>query len=139
MSLSKRGRSRKQEEMEERYQQGITLLLQLSETGTPIVVEGQKDVEALRRLGLQGPIHTLTGHSIISLTEELAKYEKLLILFDFDKRGEQLSKQLSRQLEGRRVSLLREMRRKLKHSFTWRVRVIEGLKPLKQTSKATRF
>ena len=126
-------------EFVERFEKGLKLLRTLSNQGTAIVVEGVKDVTALRGLGLTGPIHSLSGHNIVSLADELASVNKLLILFDFDRRGEQLARQLTAQLEGRGVPLLHKERNQLRRAFCWRVRVIEGLKPSDDTSKGAKF
>jgi len=129
----------KQERLEERFARGIRLLLELSEEGVPIVVEGIKDITALRGLGLTGPIHTLAGHNIVSLADELAESRRLLILFDFDRRGGQLTRHLTNQLEGRGVQLLRNERHQLRRAFSWRVHVIEGLKEIDNCPKGTKF
>jgi 5S rRNA maturation endonuclease (ribonuclease M5) len=126
-------------EFAERFDKGLKLLVTLSNQGTPVVVEGIKDITALRGLGLIGPIYSLAGHSIVSLADELASVETLLILFDFDRRGEQLARQLATQLQGRGVTLLHKERAKLRRAFCWRVRVIEGLKQFRNTSKGTKF
>ncbi len=125
--------------LEERFQQGIELLLEISGEGVPIIVEGLKDVAALRRLGLSGPIHTLAGHSIVTLADKLSNHDRLLILFDFDSRGKRLTRQLTDQLQGRGLTLMQDVRQTLQHAFSWRTRVIEGLKPLDTSEKATRL
>jgi 5S rRNA maturation endonuclease (ribonuclease M5) len=129
----------KQERLQERFDRGIQLLIDLSREGVPIVVEGLKDITALRGLGLSGPIHSLAGHNIVSLGDELADTRRLLILFDFDRRGGQLTRYLTRQLEGRGVNILHRERHQLRRAFCWRVRVIEGLKRADYSSKATKF
>ena len=129
----------KQERLQERFAKGLQLLITLSENGVPIVVEGIKDITALRGLGLTGPIHTLAGHNIVSLADELAHSNRLLILFDFDRRGGQLTRHLITQLEGRGVTILHKERHQLRQAFCWRVRVIEGLKPIDKTPKGTKF
>jgi 5S rRNA maturation endonuclease (ribonuclease M5) len=129
----------RQDRLEERFSKGIELLLEISSLGVPVVVEGIKDITALRGLGLTGPIYSLAGHSIVSFADELASSESLLILFDFDRRGEQLARQLATQLQGRGVTLLSEERNQLRRAFCWHVRVIEGLKQYENTSKGTKF
>ena len=129
----------KQERLEERFVKGVQLLTNLSEDGVTIVVEGIKDITALRGLGLSGPIYMLAGHSVVSLADELANIPRLLILFDFDRRGGQLTRRLTEQLEGRGVSILHQERHQLKRAFCWRVRVIEGLKRIEKTPKGTKF
>ena len=129
----------KHEQLQERFDKGLQLLLELSEDGVPIVVEGLKDITALRGLGLSGPIHTLAGHNIVSLADELADTRQLLILFDFDRRGGQLTRYLTRQLEGRGVTILHRERHQLRRVFSWHVRVIEGLKRTNYSPKGTKF
>jgi len=125
--------------LEERFQRGVSLLTELSESGVPIAVEGTKDVAALRRLGLAGPIFKLGRHSILTLADELMQYDKLLVLFDFDDRGEELARQLAEQLQGRGTAVLEEMRRKLRRAFCWKARVIEGLKLSEGNRKAAKL
>jgi 5S rRNA maturation endonuclease (ribonuclease M5) len=129
----------KQEVLEDNYRNGVALLIELSAKGVIVVVEGQKDVLSLRRLGLTGPIVTLAGHSIITLAESFTGTSKVLILFDFDTRGEQLTELLTSQLRGTGTRIQRTSRMKLKRAFSWQSRVIEGLKPLDTGSSTTKF
>jgi len=114
--------------LEEQYEQGIELLLEISKEEVPIVVEGLKDVAALRQIGLIGPIITLVGQSIVSLADKLADFNRLLILFDFDKQGKRLTRKLTEQLQGRGLIIMQDVRQTLQHAFSWHTRVIEGLK-----------
>ncbi len=139
MHSQKRTHKADQKAFEDRFEKSIALLLELSRQGVPITVEGIKDITALRGLGLVGPIHALSGHNIVSLADALADSKTLLILFDFDRRGGQLTRQLSAQLEGRGVTILHKERKQLKKAFSWRTRVIEGLKPIDQSQKGTKF
>ncbi|MHA2406187.1 MAG: hypothetical protein ACXADB_01845 [Candidatus Hermodarchaeia archaeon] len=139
MGSQRKSTQSKQERLQERFDKGIQLLIELSEEGVPIVVEGLKDITALRGLGLAGPIHALAGHNIVSLADELADNRRLLILFDFDRRGGQLTRYLTRQLEGRGVNILHRERHQLRRAFCWRVRVIEGLKHMDYSPKGTKF
>jgi hypothetical protein len=68
----------------------------------PVIVEGKKDARALRALGFVGEIITLNrGKSLYDFTEDLAeRYHKIIILMDWDTRGEELSSRLGRDLEG---------------------------------------
>jgi 5S rRNA maturation endonuclease (ribonuclease M5) len=128
-----------QQLLEERFRRGIALLVELSDSGVPIAVEGHKDVAALRRLGLTGPIWRLGRHGIVALADELTRYDKLLVLFDFDDRGEELARQLTEQLQGRGTTILEETRRRLRRAFCWKARVIEGLKPSENSRKAAKL
>jgi 5S rRNA maturation endonuclease (ribonuclease M5) len=125
--------------LEERFQKGLTTLLEISAEGIPIVVEGLKDVATLRYLGLSGPILTLAGHSIVTLADKLTEFSRILILFDFDSRGKQLARQLTEQLRGKGIFIMQDMRRNLQHAFSWRSRVIEGLRRIDNSEKATKL
>lgn len=69
----------------------------------PVIVEGRKDATALRRLGLEGKIITLhAGKTIYDFCEEVSqKYHKVVLLLDWDSKGESLNRRLSRNLRGR--------------------------------------
>jgi 5S rRNA maturation endonuclease (ribonuclease M5) len=139
MSPQRKATQSKQEILIERFERGLQLLRDISNDDVPIVVEGIKDITALRGLRLTGPIHALAGHNIVSLADELADSRRLLILFDFDRRGGQLTRHLIKQLEGRGVSVLHKERHQLRRAFCWHVRVIEGLKQINKSPKGTRF
>lgn len=66
----------------------------------PIVVEGKRDVEALRRLGVGGEIVTLhRGKSLYEVAAELDQAEAVVLMLDWDARGERLLQSLTRYLE----------------------------------------
>lgn len=68
----------------------------------PVIVEGKRDSEALRRLGLAGEIITLhRGNNLYEFCEEVAeKYERVVLLLDWDERGESLYRFLGGHLKG---------------------------------------
>jgi len=70
---------------------------------TTVIVEGEKDVEALRRLGLTGKIITLnSGLTIIDFCDKIADgHEEVIILTDWDRKGGFLYRTIERNLEGR--------------------------------------
>ena len=70
---------------------------------TPVIVEGEKDVDALRRLGLTGEIITLnSGITLIDFCDKIAeKYDEAIILTDWDRKGGFLYHTIERNLEGR--------------------------------------
>ena len=56
-----------------------------------VVVEGKRDTTALRKLGFSGKVlefHKFGG--MTNFTDSVAKYKKLIILFDRDKKGRHL-------------------------------------------------
>lgn len=63
--------------------------------GWVIVVEGAKDREALRKIGVDGEIITFSG--FLSTAEKL-KDKKVVILTDYDDKGEKIERGLQRAL-----------------------------------------
>ncbi len=139
MSSTRNALSAMQELLEEKFRDGVALLIELSREGVVVIAEGQKDITSLRRLGLTGPIVPLAGHSVITLADLLAGDSQVLILFDFDTRGEQLTKLLTSQLHGTGTRIHHDFRRKLRKAFSWQSRVIEGLSPLDRDSSTTKL
>lgn len=68
----------------------------------PVIVEGKNDVIALRTLGLQGEIIQVHGgKSLYELSEEIhERFEQVILLVDWDKKGEMLMKTLGDYLSG---------------------------------------
>lgn len=68
----------------------------------PLIVEGKKDASALRRLGLTGEIITLhNGKSLYDFCADIEeRFNRVIILLDWDKKGENLNKTLSENLKG---------------------------------------
>ena len=94
---------RRLQEKEEQLTEALNTLAEESAKGTTILVEGRKDVETLRNLGVQGPILTVKtgGKSFLDVISELEeqKLTKVVLLLDFDRRGKQGTNRLRRNLE----------------------------------------
>jgi len=69
----------------------------------PIIVEGEKDTEALRKLDINGEIIQINrGISLIDFCDFIAsKYNNVIILTDWDRKGGYLCHTIMRNLEGR--------------------------------------
>ena len=69
----------------------------------PVIVEGEKDIEALKKLGLTGKIISLnSGSSLIDFCDKIAReYKDIIILTDWDKKGGFLCSTIRRNLQGR--------------------------------------
>lgn len=80
---------------------GLFRELTLLNNEIPVIVEGRRDVAALRRLGLQGTILTLhSGQTVAAFGEQVARrFPSVILLLDWDRRGRQLHAQLTRHLE----------------------------------------
>ncbi len=81
-----------------------------------VVVEGKRDSIALKKLGYSGKIlefHRFGG--MVNFADSVAKYERLIILFDRDKKGKTLT--------GKTIQLL-QRRTKVDLSFKRKLRII---------------
>lgn len=69
----------------------------------PIIVEGDKDIEALRKLDINGTIISVNaGTSLTDFCDKIAdKYNDVIILTDWDRRGGYLCHTIKKNLEGR--------------------------------------
>jgi 5S rRNA maturation endonuclease (ribonuclease M5) len=79
-----------------------------------VLVEGSRDVKALRRLGYSGAIEITNqvGVSDYDLLEIIAKrYDRVLVLTDFDREGISLNLHYSRILEREGIKVERGLRR----------------------------
>jgi 5S rRNA maturation endonuclease (ribonuclease M5) len=80
---------------------GLLRELSLLNNDIPVIVEGRRDVAALRRLGLKGTISTLhCGQTVAAFGEQIARrFPCVILLLDWDRRGRQLHTQLTLHLE----------------------------------------
>ena len=96
---------------EKRLERILKLLERLEEQsakGTPIVVEGKNDVQALYRLGITGDIilAKTSGKSFFDVLSEIERRERreVILLFDFDRRGKEWTRRLASCLEGMKIT-----------------------------------
>jgi len=68
----------------------------------PVIVEGKKDASALRALGLDGKIITLhNGKNLYEFSDDITgRFNKVILLLDWDRTGETLYRTLSENLTG---------------------------------------
>lgn len=84
----------------ERFERALEELVALNET-TAVVVEGSRDAAALRELGVVGDILVYNeGHSMIEFCDRVRDRMTLICLFDWDRKGGQLTRLLQAQLGG---------------------------------------
>jgi Small primase-like proteins (Toprim domain) len=100
------------------------------EQGIPILIEGKKDEEALKKLGINGNFIKVSG-SPFKLFEiaELAtsSSSKVIILTDFDKKGAELAKRLSEDIQSLGSHPILEIRRKIMGITRRYIKDIESL------------
>lgn len=122
--------TRRDIERAERLKEIIRALCEVNKT-IPVIVEGKNDVSALRRLGLVGEIIALNkGNSLYDFCADIAeKFHRVIILLDWDKKGESLNKTLSMYLKGHweEFSSFRELLRLLCQK---EIKDIEGIPKL---------
>jgi len=96
-------------EKEEKIQHVITKLTEESAKEKPIVVEGKKDAQALRMLGINGTILTVKtgGKSYLEATAEIEKLgaREVILLLDFDRRGREGTKCVRETLERAKIKV----------------------------------
>ena len=94
-------------EKEEKILQVLEALAEESAKGKPIVVEGKKDVEALRALGVAGTVLTVKtgGKSFLDAVSEIEKMgaPEVILFLDFDRRGKEGTKRLKQSLERAKI------------------------------------
>ena len=92
-----------------------------------VVVEGKRDSAALMKLGYSGKIlefHRFNG--MIKFADSAAKYHKLILLLDGDRKGRYLTKKIIELLEHRtKIDLL--FKKKLVSITKGKIRFIEQL------------
>lgn len=72
------------------------------EEGVPILIEGKRDEEALRELGINGNFIKVSGSGLklYEIAEKAVESSsKVVILTDFDKKGNELAKRLSKDIQ----------------------------------------
>ena len=98
-----------------------------SQTNCVVVVEGKRDAAALVKLGYSGKIlefHRFNG--MIKFADSAAKYRKLILLLDGDRKGRYLTKKIIELLEHRtKIDLL--FKKNLVSITKGKIRFIEQL------------
>lgn len=124
-------------ERQEKIQQILECLAEESAKGTPIIVEGKKDVETLRTLGVTGQIVTAKtgGKSRLDLISEIEKTgnREVILLLDFDRRGKEWTAILRENLEKARIKTNVTFRKELLRFAGRELKDIEGLEAYLQT------
>ena len=126
-------------ERKEKIQQILEYLTQESANGTPVIVEGKKDIEALRNLGVTGKILAAKtgGKSRLDLISEIEKTgsQEVILLLDFDRRGKEWTAVLRQNLEKTRIKANVTFRKELSRLSRKELKDIEGLEAYLQTLK----
>ncbi|MFB5607975.1 MAG: toprim domain-containing protein [Candidatus Nitrosomaritimum yanchengensis] len=92
-----------------------------------VIVEGKRDVAALRKIGFSGKVlefHKFGG--MINFADSVARYENIIMLFDGDRKGKYLTGKTIQLLQ-RRTNVDLTFKRKLTSITKGKIRFIEQL------------
>ena len=99
--------STKSEKKLEKILKLLERLITESTKGTPIIVEGRNDINALHELGLEGDIISAksSGKSFLDVLGEVEGRGKreVILLMDFDRHGKEWTNRLARRLEEMKI------------------------------------
>jgi len=94
-------------------------------------VEGKKDVETLRELGVEGKIICAKtgGKSLLDVVSDIeqGKPAEVILLLDFDRRGKQITNRIRHNLEKAKIKVRLDYWLKLLSSAGKDAQCIEGL------------
>jgi 5S rRNA maturation endonuclease (ribonuclease M5) len=106
----------------------IGVLLEASDRGAAIIVEGRRDRESLRALGALGPVIMASHKPALALAEEVAReHREIIVLTDWDEKGEEMALQIEKHLRcsGSRADV--EIRSRLKRLVKKEIKDVESL------------
>ncbi|MBN1386741.1 toprim domain-containing protein [Candidatus Woesearchaeota archaeon] len=100
-------------------------IIDVNETQTPLIVEGKKDVAALRNIGIRNRIFSL-NKPLYSFVEQIVEStDSIIILTDLDREGKELYHKLKTGLERFGVKVDRRFRERLQKNT--KISHIEGI------------
>ena len=94
----------------------------------PIIVEGPRDVRAMRALGITGIVKSInTGNSLVNFCAALAEeHHRFIILTDWDRKGGHIAQLLRRGFEAVDAKYDDALRRKIANLTKKELKDIEG-------------
>lgn len=106
----------------------IVELKELTRDGAILVVEGRKDVESLRYLGINGHVLLASQQPLLDLTESLARSgKKIVLMTDWDNKGYLIAKKLEKHLLAYGIIPDTRIRSKLRSLSKKSIKDIESL------------
>ena len=118
-------------EKQERIRQILAALAEESAKETPIVVEGNNDVVALRGFDVEGILITVKtgGKSFLEVVTEIEKsgVENVVLFLDFDRRGVEGTQRLKRYFEQARIKVDLSFWNALRTLIGKELQCVEGL------------
>jgi 5S rRNA maturation endonuclease (ribonuclease M5) len=115
-----------------RLEELTSLIGRLSEEaskGVPIIVEGKKDALTLQKLGITGRIICVkkSRKPLYDFLDEVCQGSEVIILTDFDRRGAQLSRDITQYLQGKNIEPNLHFWREIGSLIRRDVKDVEGL------------
>jgi 5S rRNA maturation endonuclease (ribonuclease M5) len=112
----------------ERIEELLSELSEYSGRGAIIIVEGKRDVLSLKKLGIDGNFELATRHSLFNFSEGIAQLgSEVVILTDWDRRGDLLAIKLSGYFESFGLKPKLELRNKLRLLSQKEIKDVESL------------
>ncbi len=117
-----------QERRKEKLEKILRRIAGESSSGTVIIVEGRKDKEALRKLGLAGPIVCFksSGKGLVDFLGNI-EAKKIMVLTDFDKEGKDISARINEELAHLKMKTDHTLRKRLGALVRQDARTIQDL------------
>ncbi|SES65255.1 5S rRNA maturation endonuclease (Ribonuclease M5), contains TOPRIM domain [Methanococcoides vulcani] len=112
----------------ERIEELIDEMLECSNKGDLIVVEGKRDVISLRKLGFHGAIELATHRPLTEVSARIVNTGKrVIILTDWDRRGDLLASKISEDLRYFGIDVDMYMRERLSSMVKKEIKDVESL------------
>jgi 5S rRNA maturation endonuclease (ribonuclease M5) len=106
----------------------IASLIDASYQGAAVIVEGRRDLQALRALGLPGPVIMASRRSALDVAEEAARsYSQIILLTDWDRKGDEMCKTIELHLRSVGSRPDREIRSRLGKLVKKEIKDVESL------------
>lgn len=132
-------RTRKPSFDPESLEELIASLVEASEEGAAVIVEGVRDERSLRDLGVEGPIVRASRRPALEVAEEAARdFKEIVILTDWDRAGEELAKKMELHLQSTAAKVDLETRERLKRMVRREIKDVESLSRFVERVRAQR-
>jgi 5S rRNA maturation endonuclease (ribonuclease M5) len=106
----------------------ISALLEASRQGAAIIVEGRKDVKALRSLGAKGPVIMASQKPALDLAEEAGRrYPEVIVLTDWDQKGDEMAQNIELYLRHTAARADLDIRSRIKKLVKKEIKDVESL------------
>jgi 5S rRNA maturation endonuclease (ribonuclease M5) len=112
----------------EKIEELILELQTLADSGAVIVVEGRRDAESLRRLGINGEIKFASRQPLLEFTELLSGSGKeIVLLTDWDKKGGLVGRKIIKFLLSYGIMPNTDIRSRIRALVKKRIKDVESL------------